>query len=101
MLQLIDSGEIVHPLLVMVEDVEDISSWSIGRIIQTYFSSNEKMVKRILELIPEDIDLWKILIRMKWAIGAEGEAVEIAESALEIHRMDEWLIEISKRKIAD
>ena len=34
-------------------------------------------------------------------LGAEGEAVEIAESALEIHRMDEWLIEISKRKIAD
>ena len=85
----------------MIEGEEDISGWSIGRIVQTYFSSNEEIVSRILELIPEDIDLWKILIRMKWGEGDKRKATEIAKQSLEIHGTDEWLMEISNRKVTN
>ena len=97
-LEIIESGDFVHQLLIMLDVGEDIDQWSVGRIVQTFLEEEDSSLVRLTKLLPGDIDLWKILVRRRWNQGEHSEAIEYAKEAMKRHSEDSWLAEISLRE---
>ncbi len=90
------NGQLVPPAFSLLND-EDVSNWSLGRIIQKYFAEDENLMGRLTHLLPEELDLWKLQIRLLWNKGDHSSAISLAKLSIKHHPSDEWLVEISGR----
>tara|TARA_X000001036_G_scaffold307459_1_gene286127 strand:- start:545 stop:1228 length:684 start_codon:yes stop_codon:yes gene_type:complete len=90
------NGQLIPPAFSLLND-EDVSNWSLGRIIQKYFAEDEELMGRMTYLLPGELDLWKLRIRLLWNKGDHSSAISQAKLSINHHPSDEWLVDISGR----
>ena len=74
-------------------------TWSLGRIVENFYSQDIEMLDSILSNCPDQLDIWKIKIRGLWNGGNHVVGVKVANEALKYHPNDSWLQEIANRSV--